>query len=936
MRIAVTAAAICLSIVGLSVAEDAGAAMKKQFTNISAQGLGPALQTLAQQREFQVVYLSDNVDSLRTVGAVGEMTSDEALTQLLSGTGLTFRHLDDRTVTVFPIASTFASSKPLMPVTGGSVQHPDERVSGGGSSKNLWSGFRLAQNIQSTQGTDASSTSEVQKTDQSRDIGIDEQVDLGEIVVIGTNIRGVYPSSSPVEIFTAEDIARTGATTTEQFFERLPANLGARSQNAPGATSAANQEGVSAVDLRGLGVGTTLVLVNGRRIAPAGSGAAQAVDISMVPVSAIARVEVLTDGASAIYGSDAIGGVVNLVLRDDLDGAETTLSYGGVTDGGLRQGGFTHSMGASWQGGHALVGYNYLSASELRYGERSYASAAGVGSLVPITQRQGLLAAVSQDVSDTVTLSGDFLFSQRDNKSVNTLLTALQTARSSTDQYFVTTALDWDIAENWHATASATYSENDTEMTLSNVSLTGDPPSAFILDSYSSVYDLNAMLDGALFEAPGGAVRFSLGAGFISETFMRPGRPNLERETRYYFGELLVPLVSEAQGVPVVRRLELSLAGRGTEYEDRTDPALGIDFGSRTSPKVGLLWSPAEGLNLRTTYGESFRAAPLAQIDPAGAFNAVTPPGLFGTPDIWSPTGETIMLAAAGGANSTLAPETAETFTIGFDWRPAGVSGLSLSATYFRIDYEDRIALADPTSEALFNPSAFPEVFVVSPSVDFVAQILASSINFLNTTSIDLTDPVAAAQQLTALPSFVVYNNRIRNLALSELDGFDVGVAYSFETSDVEFTVGANASYIASYREQLTQSADIVSAVDTVLRPVDLRGNIYAGLSRGGFDTRLTANYVDDYKNPFVSGGGGEVDSWLTFDWNAAYEFAAQSGPLEGVRLSLSVQNLLDEDPPFVALSSVASQGINTAVGFDPANASPLGRFALIEMSKRW
>jgi outer membrane cobalamin receptor len=86
------------------------------------------------------------------------------------------------------------------------------------------------------------------------------------------------------------------------------------------------------VNLRGLGSDATLVLVNGHRLSPTGAG--NFVDISQIPVGAIDRIDVVTDGSSAIYGSDAVGGVVNIRLRNDFDGAETRLQYGSMADGG--------------------------------------------------------------------------------------------------------------------------------------------------------------------------------------------------------------------------------------------------------------------------------------------------------------------------------------------------------------------------------------------------------------------------------------------------------------------------------------------------------------------------------------------------------------------------------------------------------------------------
>jgi hypothetical protein len=102
MRIGVVAAAICLSILGMSAGTAADAATR-QPTNIAAQELGPALQTLARERDVQVVYRSELVDEHRTGGANGNLTFDEALTQLLTGTGLTFRYLAEKAVTIVPI-----------------------------------------------------------------------------------------------------------------------------------------------------------------------------------------------------------------------------------------------------------------------------------------------------------------------------------------------------------------------------------------------------------------------------------------------------------------------------------------------------------------------------------------------------------------------------------------------------------------------------------------------------------------------------------------------------------------------------------------------------------------------------------------------------------------------------------------------------------------
>jgi len=104
MRMSVVAAAICLSIVGISAGTAADAATR-QPTNIAAQELAPALQTLARERDVQIVYRSEFVGEHRTSGANGNLTVEEALTQLLNGTGLTYRYLAEKAITIVPSPS---------------------------------------------------------------------------------------------------------------------------------------------------------------------------------------------------------------------------------------------------------------------------------------------------------------------------------------------------------------------------------------------------------------------------------------------------------------------------------------------------------------------------------------------------------------------------------------------------------------------------------------------------------------------------------------------------------------------------------------------------------------------------------------------------------------------------------------------------------------
>jgi iron complex outermembrane receptor protein len=164
---------------------------------------------------------------------------------------------------------------------------------------------------------------------------------LEEIVVTGTSIKGINAETAlPVQILKSEDIARTGATTAEELFQQISAASSSGLTNAAQATGFQTGS-ISTISLRGLDSARTLILINGKRSAPYGGGsvgtAGNSVDISSIPISMVDRVEILKDGASAIYGSDAIAGVVNFILKKDYQGAQLSAYAGTPT----RKGGGT-------------------------------------------------------------------------------------------------------------------------------------------------------------------------------------------------------------------------------------------------------------------------------------------------------------------------------------------------------------------------------------------------------------------------------------------------------------------------------------------------------------------------------------------------------------------------------------------------------------------
>ena len=155
-----------------------------------------------------------------------------------------------------------------------------------------------------------------------------------QVTITGTSIKRVEAEGAlPVQTLTRADIERTGVQTTEQLLQTVSAMSSSGQTNTAMGAGLATYGG-SGVSLRGLGEERTLVLLNGRRMAAFAGGGGATVNVNNIPLAAIEKVEVLKDGASAIYGSDAVAGVVNFILTKDFQGYQAGLTYGSPTQGG--------------------------------------------------------------------------------------------------------------------------------------------------------------------------------------------------------------------------------------------------------------------------------------------------------------------------------------------------------------------------------------------------------------------------------------------------------------------------------------------------------------------------------------------------------------------------------------------------------------------------
>lgn len=909
-------------ILGLSVSLSAAEPAKRMF-NIEAKPAAQSLTDYAQQAHTQLGYDVDIVDDILTNAVVGEYESAEALELLLEGTGLAAEHGE---------RGIFIRRVPKREV-GGDIE---ERTPPVAETNSLQFAQTLAAEAQAT--VAQNQTSRTTETDSGED---EKKRPLEEIIVTGTNIRGIAPDSSPTRTYTREDIQISGAGTTQDFIQTLTENFGGGSNaNIParlgdqGAAFNAAPGGSfgSSVNLRGLGSGATLVVLNGHRLAPA-STIGDFTDISMIPASAIERVETLTDGASSIYGSDAVAGVVNFILRDDIDGLETSLRYGTGTENGTPDQYRADIIGGkNWDSGHALVAYEFFNQEQLSVEDRSFAQQDVVPNyLLPSQKRHSILASAAQDVTPDLELFADFTYSDRKARQIRTQLFAPDVTNefnASSESMAVAAGGGLNVWGNWVFDFSGTYSDLDTT-TINR----GSADRISVTDS--SIGTADAILSGTLWRVPGGDIKLALGGHFRTESFFsndfnnitgtETQRRDADRNVYAAFGEVFIPIIGNENSVAGIERLEVNASGRIDHFND---------FGSTANPKVGALWSPVAGLNFRGSYSTSFKAPPLGRVGvndlnasllPTSLLNA-----LFGfTPG--DPSIADVVVLTQGGTDKNLDAETSRAFTAGLDfhqqWR---THSLEISATWFDIDFKDRIGTSPIPGNTIFfdapniafnNPDAFPEGTVIfSPTQDQVNEITNS-----------LDRPLSNPFGLDPLDVEII--NRVlvaRNLSRTVVRGLDFDLAYTYELTGGALHFGLDGTFLIDFQQQAASSTPLIERLNTLYSPVGLKLRGRAGYSDDNFSANVFVNFVDDYQTDNTA-TGLPLDSWTTVDVSFSYDTTESLGNsiLNNSLFRLSVINLFDDNPPLAP--------INTSVavdGYDPTNASPLGRFIAFEITK--
>ena len=919
MRALVIASAMCLSTLGIALATDVRAAMRMP-TNIQAQGLGTALQALAKAREFQIVYRPEYVRDRTTGGAAGELTRDEALARILADTGLTFRYLNENTVTIEPVGvNRNAGSAPTQ---------SSEPAGALERSSSLWSRLRLAQSdtpsASQVDAQKAPSKGEGQSEDE-RPAQRQKLIELEEVIVTGSRIRGAQPAGSELLTFSRDDIAETGAATIDEFARQIPQNFasldatGALSSNSGGfSQTGSNSYGGAGFNLRGLGPGATLTLLDGHRVAPAGTAGAF-VDTSLIPLAAVSRIEVLPDGASAIYGADAVAGVVNIILRKDFDGAETSARYGTTTAGGGGERTVSQVFGKGWDSGNAMLVYQFDGQNELRLNQRDYLPAQTHYAILPERKINSFLFDGQQTLTDATSLSGTAYYSDRKTNSANAInATQLSTVQDRAKQYGGTLGVEQKLAGTWQMKLDGGLSKLE-QSSVAVLTAANATPTTTIVPVATRLGSMELLADGSLFALPAGDAKAAVGGEYRDEelnssqlTFTTsPGQPtvqSLSRKSYSVFAEFLVPIWHAASTGQGARRLDLSIAGRYDHYND---------FGRSTNPKVGLEWVAAQGLTLRATYSTSFNPPLLTQIVDAPLY------AVYPLPNAASPKHATDTLWYLTTTHPGLRPETAKSFAAGFDFLPERVPDLKISGTYFHTDYTDRISVP-PYGGNIFTvwsqAGALAPFIDTSPSLAELQAIFASGNVVTNPLKLGAADVQA------------IFDSRYQNIAESVQSGVDATISYQHSSSLGKFGLSLSGEYVfaASYRVASTIPA--ITFDNKVGEPVRMRLHSLASWSNGGLGSSLIINYWGRYENPFLQ-PQQSVSSWMTVDLQTRYRIGDQTSMvwLKDISVALTVQNLFDRRPPAVTYPTGSVQ-----YGFDPANATAVGRFVSLQLTKGW
>lgn len=852
---------------GLAVAQEATTGTTRSVDrdfDLPTGELAAALDALRTQSDLQIGYQDAQVAGKRAKAVRGRMHWRDALDELLQGSGLEYRQIDDSTIVIQNAKKDAASAD------------------GPAGARSETTTPRAA------------------------------ATDLEAITVTGTRIRG-GTSPSPVITIGSENIREEGFTDLGEVIRSMPQNFsggqnpGVLMGNVTGAMVNQNATGGSSLNLRGLGPDASLTLLNGRRMSY--GGFVQAVDISAIPVEAVERLEIVADGASAIYGSDAVGGVGNVIIKRDFEGFGLGTRYGTATNGGMTAHEYNATAGTSWATGGVIATYKSVSSDPIYARQRHYtAYLPSPSTIYPGSDLRSGLLSVHQAIGRIAELQLDALRTEREQLyyffSTDTIYNQLE---NETATSYVSPRVEFFLPGSWTISAGGAWGKDDLISDHSRVALGTGLVSPLIEECFcntSRSYDVS--VEGPLFPMGGGDMRVAMGAGRRTNEFLWHNRitdmstAEGREGSRFIYAETHFPLFGSGSNIVGVRRLEVTAAVRSEDYDS---------FGRVTTPKLGLVYDPSAQITVKLSWGKSFKAPTLLERYRPMVGVAIHPSAFGGA----GYADDAILLFLNGG-NPDLKPERARTWMTSVAFHPEAVPGLEAELSWFDIDYTDRV-VQPLTGSGYFTDPANAEYLDLAPTAERQEQLLAAVDRFSN-----LTGGEYDSERVVA-----ILDGRYINTVWQKVRGMDLAGSYRFHIGGGQMTVRGAVSWLDSSR-QTAGMANPLDLAGTLNYPAKVNGRMGALWVSGGFSASAFANYTGRVTNPSDGDSGA---SFTVFDATLRYSVGQHGNVWSGVEFALAGTNLFDRAPPQYA-------SVPFVAPYDSTNYSAIGRNLNFSVAKRW
>ena len=809
-------------------------------------------------------------------------------------------------------------------------------------------------------------------TEQSKD-----KAKLDKFQVTGSHIKRVDTEGpAPVLQIDREAIEQSGASSLNQLLSELTLNNGLMlNENHALSTT----PGSAGINLRGLGQDATLVLINGRRMSnyPYPLNTTESfVDLNSIPLAAVERVEVLKDGASAIYGSDALAGVVNIILRQDYDGAEVSASYGVSSEGDADETRINFVKGISSDNSNITFVFDYFKREPFLLSDRSFSKTADQTIAHPVYGTDTGIQPDSHPANyyDTASWPPTY-FNFSGFTDPNIWVTAVpETERVggilsfkqdiNTDLSFFTDLLVSQVTTEFKLTPTSVWGEYD------NVTFPGEHPAnpeatdpdLFLLwrmtelgprtdeittDTYRLVAGLEGVFNDWDWDA---AIHQSKseskleGRNYVSATALQNA----------FDSDLLNPFGTSSQADLDTIRTNISrIAKTQTQGVDAkmTGEIVQLDAGPMMlavgvshlkeeltdAPDAATASGDIIGQGSTASKGDRSSTAVFAELNIPLQDNVEMQLALraedysdFGTtvnPKVaikFKPSNTLMLRASAGTAfRAPSLPELHQSTTTAYASLVDTAKCNSDGGTYcdsrdILVNLSSNPNLDAEESTSYYLGALFEPTKQFSVGLDYWNYDQTNIVAVNTQDTIDINDSSNVTRD--GLGDITSVDDQYANSANRKTDGIDLELRYRWDTSVGKFEIRSMTSKVFSFKERIRAADPYVDYAGKFQRP-DLRSSLSLNWKRADYAAVISTQYIDSYEDSNFDNDSHTVDSYQTYDGQFIY-----SG-FENMSLTAGINNILDEEPPF---------SNSSYTGYDSATHNPTGRFYYVRLNHQF